>query len=86
MMFLFSSSVICKFTIAGKEVSAKKAEEKSQDGGGGRGGRGGAYCSFHQPYVYMNNIFKCTVVNIFLTVNFNMFWVLKRTVSLRRFF
>ena len=35
-------SVISKFTIAGKEVSAKKAEEKAGEGGGGRGGgRGG---------------------------------------------
>ena len=33
-------SVISKFTIAGKPVSAKKAEEKSADGGAG-GGRGG---------------------------------------------
>lgn len=39
--FCLSFSVIQKFKIAGKPVSAKRAEDKSQQGMGGGGGRGG---------------------------------------------
>ena len=41
-MHIYLLAVIQKFIIAGKPVSAKKAEEKAQDQGMGRGGgRGG---------------------------------------------
>ena len=31
-----------------------------------------------------NKIFELKIVNIFLPISLNMFWVLKRTVSLRQ--
>ena len=31
-------------------------------------------------------IFECKIVNNFLPISFNMFWVLKRTISLSRLF
>ena len=35
----------------------------------------------------LNKNFECKIVNIFLSISFNiMFWVFKRTVSLSRFF
>ena len=34
------------------------------------------------PLTVAAQIFKCETVNIFLPISFNMFWVLKRTVSL----
>ena len=37
-------------------------------------------------YIQINNSFESKIENNFLPISFNMFWVLKRTVSSRRFF
>ena len=38
------------------------------------------------PQVLINKLFEHKIVNIFLPISFNIFWVLKRTISLRWFF
>ena len=44
-------------------------------------------CKF-TTLVKTNKIFECKIVNIFLYIHqfYHMFWVLKRTISMRRFF
>ena len=41
---------------------------------------------WHGAHVQINEKFERKIINILFPVSFNMFWVLKRTVSLRRFF